>query len=193
MSVPAQLVLASGSPRRKSLLRQLDVRFRVLPLDIDESRQAGESPATYVVRLARAKAAAGWDLAGDRLPVLGADTAVVIGQRILGKPADPAEARAMLSTLSGRAHQVYSAIALATGADTISDRLNVTRVEFSTLPEVWIDAYCATDEPMDKAGAYAIQGGAAAHIRRIEGSFSGVMGLPLFETAELLRTAGLLA
>ncbi|NIM70157.1 MAG: septum formation inhibitor Maf [Xanthomonadales bacterium] len=193
MSVPAQLVLASGSPRRKSLLRQLDVRFRVLPLDIDESRQAGESPATYVVRLARAKAAAGWDLAGDRLPVLGADTAVVIGQRILGKPADPAEARAMLSTLSGRAHQVYSAIALATGADTISDRLNVTRVEFSILPEVWIDAYCATDEPMDKAGAYAIQGGAAAHIRRIEGSFSGVMGLPLFETAELLRTAGLLA
>ena len=193
MSVPAQLVLASGSPRRKSLLRQLDVRFRVLPLDIDESRQAGESPATYVVRLARAKAAAGWDLAGDRLPVLGADTAVVIGQRILGKPVDPAEARAMLSTLSGRAHQVYSAIALATGADTISDRLNVTRVEFSTLPEVWIDAYCATDEPMDKAGAYAIQGGAAAHIRRIEGSFSGVMGLPLFETAELLRTAGLLA
>ena len=120
------------------------------------------------------------------MPVLGADTAVVLAGEILGKPASRAEAVAMLGRLSGRTHEVFSAVALAQSADTVHEDLNVTRVTFAPLEPGWIDSYCDTGDPMDKAGAYGVQGRAAEKIVRIEGSFYGVMGLPLYETAQLL-------
>lgn len=187
------IVLASGSPRRRELLAQLAVDFEVLVTDVDESLIGGESPRDYVLRLARAKALAGFALAGGRLPALGSDTIVLLDGEILGKPESRAEAVKMLKRLSGRTHQVYSAVALAIDADTVLDALNITAVTFAEMPAAWIGRYCQTDEPMDKAGAYAVQGGTGQYISRIDGSYSGVMGLPLFETAGLLRRAGLLA
>ena len=184
---PAELILASASPRRRALLRQLGVRFEVLPADVDESTQAGESPAAYVTRLARAKALAVWRQEGGRLPVLGADTAVVLDGEILGKPADRNEAEAMLRRLSERTHEVFSAVALVHGNERLDDRLNVSRVTFAELAPQWIAAYCDTGDPMDKAGAYGVQGRAGERIARIEGSFYGVMGLPLYETSRLLE------
>lgn len=192
MSRPVSIVLASASPRRRELLRQLGVTFSAVPADVDETVVAGEAPAEYVRRLARAKALAGFDRARKRLPSLGADTAVVLDGNILGKPASRAEARTMLQALSGRTHRVYSAVALATACGPVTDRLNVTAVTFAGLPPSWIERYCAGDEPMDKAGAYAVQGAASRFIEHIEGSYSGVMGLPLFETAGLLESAGFL-
>ena len=187
------ILLASGSPRRRELLKQLAVTFKVAAADIDESIIDGETPEDYVVRLAREKALAGFEQNGGLMPALGSDTIVLLDGQILGKPETRAGAESMLQSLSGRTHQVYSAVALALEADNVLDTLNITAVTFGKMPVQWIKQYCQGDEPMDKAGAYAVQGGTGQYIRRIEGSYSGVMGLPLFETAELLRRAGLLA
>jgi septum formation protein len=192
MKTLPSILLASGSPRRRELLLQLAVKFTVQATDIDESIIIGETPDEYVIRLSREKALAGFRQSGGGKPSLGSDTIVLLDGEILGKPESRAEAESMLQRLSGRTHEVYSAVALAVGQDRVSDTLNVTAVTFGDMPVDWISQYCRGDEPMDKAGAYAVQGGTAQYIRRIEGSYSGVMGLPLFETAELLREAGLL-
>ncbi|MDX1624963.1 MAG: Maf family protein [Wenzhouxiangellaceae bacterium] len=184
-----RLILASASPRRRELLATLVEDFDVVPADIDESVRGGEAPADYVPRMAREKAAAVRDRF-DGCSVIGSDTAVVVDGRSLGKPGDDSEARAMLSMLSGRCHEVLSSVCLCTADGRRLERLSCTVVEFAPLPEDWIAAYVATGDPMDKAGAYAIQGAPAAWIRRIDGSWSGVVGLPLFETASLLREAG---
>ncbi len=189
----AQFILASGSSRRRELLDQMGLDYEVVGTDIAEDIRAGETPAEYVCRIAASKAryvaaSGSWDC-----PVLAADTAVVLEGRILGKPGNPACASAMLGSLSGRTHDVYTAVALVTGGAAESRRLSVSQVTFAALDPAWITAYCATSEPLDKAGAYAIQGYAAEYIHRLEGSYSGVMGLPLFETMELLREAGIQA
>mgnify|MGYP001813263889 CR=1 FL=1 len=187
------LVLASASPRRRELLRQIGLRFRVAPADVDEAVIPGEAPGDYVLRLAREKALAVLRRDGGDLPVMGADTAVVLGDEILGKPVDRGEAVQMLGRLSGATHEVYSAVAVVltdgSGRERVFDRLNITRVTFAALDRDWIEAYIDTGDPMDKAGAYGVQGRAAERISRIEGSFSGVMGLPLYETADLLDTS----
>jgi septum formation protein len=188
------ICLASASPRRRALLEQIGIAHRVAPSDIDESALEGESAESYVQRLAGAKASA---VARDparsgALPVLGADTTVIVDGVVLGKPRDAADAARMLAALSGRAHRVLSAIALVRpGSPSMLRRLSVSQVLFRELTRAEIDAYWASGEPRDKAGAYAIQGLGARFVRRIEGSFSGVMGLPLFETAELLTEAGI--
>lgn len=189
---PVALILASSSPRRCELLRQVGVRFRVVIAAIDENPLAGEAPGDYVLRVARGKALEVQARAHDRLPVLGADTAVILDGAILGKPADRDEAAAMLQRLSGRTHEVYSAAVVAPPDAAPLECLNITRVTFAELDPEWIREYCATGDPLDKAGAYGVQGRAAEKITRIEGSFSGVMGLPLYETCELLRRAEVL-
>lgn len=185
-----QLILASASPRRHELLNQLGVHFRVEVSDTDESGIPGESPADYVCRVARAKAEAISNRNTSRLPVLAADTAVIIAGRILGKPRTALEAGDMLRSLSGRVHEVYSAVVLIDAQRSISTRLNISEVRFAELDNDWIAAYVATGEPMDKAGAYGVQGCAAHRISEIRGSYSGVMGLPLYETMEMLHAAG---
>jgi len=192
MSSLHSILLASGSPRRRELLKQLAVEFEVATTDIDESILADETPRDYVLRLSREKALAGFALCGGAMPALGSDTIVLLEGVILGKPASRAEAEKMLQSLSGKVHHVYSAVALALTSDKVLDTLNITAVTFGEMPLDWIRQYCQSDEPMDKAGAYAVQGGTGQYIRHIEGSYSGVMGLPLFETAELLRRVGLL-
>ncbi len=193
------LYLASQSPRRRQLLDQLGIAHELLLPDPHEDAEAleavrrGEAPRAYVQRVTRAKL----DAACARLarsgrppgPVLCADTTVALGRRILGKPADAAEAAAMLAALSGREHRVLTAIALADGG-RVTQALSISRVRFDALDAARIDRYVATGEPMGKAGAYAIQSGAAAWVAHIAGSYSGIMGLPLFETATLLREAG---
>jgi septum formation protein len=186
------IILASASPRRHELLQQLDIRFTVAAANIDESQIAGELPRDYVTRMAREKALTGFEQALGLMPAIGSDTIVLLDGKILGKPESRGEAESMLQALSGQTHHVYSAVALALEPDRVLDTLNITAVTFGTMPEEWISRYCAGDEPMDKAGAYAVQGGAGQYIRHIDGSYSGVMGLPLFETAELLRNGGLL-
>ena len=188
------IYLASASPRRAELLRQIGVEFAPLPVDIDESRHAAEAPDRYVCRIAREKAAAAAARLAERSDdwlIVAADTAIAIDDDIIGKPADRPQCRAILARLSGRQHLVLSAVALATPAGT-ELRLTRNRVVFRELRAAEIDNYCAGDEPLDKAGAYAIQGRAAVFIAHLEGSYSAVMGLPLFETAELLRAAGAL-
>jgi len=181
------IYLASASPRRSALLQQIDVAHEVRPVDVDETPRPGERPAQYALRLAETKAQTLWQrlASADRRPVLAADTTVALGLEILGKPADRADAVRMLGRLSGRDHQVHSAVALlhAGGADA---RVSTSTVSFRPLSEAEIDWYWRTGEPVDKAGAYAVQGHAAIFIRHIEGSYSGVMGLPLYETWELL-------
>ena len=184
------LILASASPRRHQLLAQIGVPFEVIVADVDESVRPDETPGAYVRRLAREKALEVLHREGGRLPVMGADTSVILGRKILGKPRDRAQAVAMLQSLSGRTHEVYSAVALAQDEHRVEDRLNVTRVTFAPLEPEWIEAYCDTGDPMDKAGAYGVQGHAAERIERIEGSFFGVMGLPLYETSLLLNSFG---
>jgi septum formation protein len=169
------LVLASQSPRRAELLRQAGISFEVRVANIDENRMPGESPADYVRRLALAKARA---VARDGETVLGADTVVVAGGAVLGKPADAAEARRMLELLSGRAHQVLTGIAIVRDGQTIADCAS-TSVWFSPLRPEEIDAYVASGEPMDKAGGYAIQGLACRFVERIEGCYFNVVGLPV--------------
>jgi septum formation protein len=185
-----ELILASASPRRHELLRQIGISYRVEVSDADESMLPEEKPGDYVQRVACLKAEAVARRNNYRLPVLAADTSVVIGGEILGKPVDRAEAASMLRRLSGRVHEVYSAVVLIFPGNAPASALNITRVQFAELEEEWIEAYCATGEPMDKAGAYGVQGCAAHRIREIHGSYSGVMGLPLFETVELLNSAG---
>lgn len=195
------IYLASKSPRRRDLLKQLGVPFEELRLreapgrarDVIEETRDGEPPAHYVERIARTKASVGWKRMEQRslvpYPVLGADTEVALESEIFGKPRDAAHAAEMLRRLSGRQHDVLSGVALKRG-DEILFALSVTRVTFRPLSDAEIERYVATGEPMDKAGAYAIQGRAGAFATRLDGSYSGVMGLPLFETADLLAKAG---
>ncbi|WP_345854398.1 Maf family protein [Shewanella algae] len=205
------LILASASPRRRELLAQLalgnpNFGFEILPADIDESHQAGETPEQFVSRLAEEKAAAGLALwcgnpehqegsdtlvLGSDTLVLGSDTIVVLGDRILGKPVDKADACAMLKSLSGRSHQVMTAVALTDGKHTEAAMV-VTQVYFCDLSDADIQAYVASGEPMDKAGAYGIQGLGGSFVAKIEGSYSAVVGLPMAETRSLLHKAGCL-
>lgn len=182
------LVLASASPRRRELLAQIGVRYGVCVAAVDEAALPGEAPAAYVERLARAKAVAVVPQAGG-LPVLGADTTVVIDECILGKPADARDAANMLRRLAGRAHRVLTAVAVCHG-DRLLSRVSVTQVWFAALDDARIDRYLATGESFDKAGGYAIQGFGAALVTRIDGSYSGVVGLPLVETCALLDAFG---
>jgi len=183
-----RIQLASASLRRSLLLRQIGVAHDIRPVDLDESRHPGESPGDYVLRLARAKAEA-VAAAGNRLPVLAADTTVAMGAEIFGKPLDAADGIRMLAALSGRCHEVLTAVAVCRDGQ-VATTLSETRVTFRVLSVADCRDYWATGEPAGKAGAYAVQGLGAVFIARLEGSYSGVMGLPLFETAELLDAAG---
>ena len=197
-----KIYLASKSPRRRELLRQVGIDFDILSLrsdpsrgiDVSEDMLASESAHDYVERVARAKGAFAWNVLHMRRmplrPVLSADTTVTIDGAILGKPANPAEATAMLQQLSGRTHQVLTSIAVAS-PDFSGQITQVSDVRFGVLSPAAIAAYCATAEPYDKAGGYGIQGPAAQFIEHISGSHSGIMGLPIYETVQLLRQAGL--
>lgn len=183
--------LASQSPRRAELLRQLGVDFEIMRVEVDETPRAGETVENYVTRLARAKAEAALLKLGGKAarPVLAADTAVAADGRILGKPRNKNAALVMLAQLSGRTHRVLSAVALWS-AGTLQATLSVSQVRLRIIHPAEAAAYWDSGEPADKAGAYAIQGRGAMFVERLEGSYSGVMGLPLFETAQLLRAAG---
>jgi len=183
------LCLASVSPRRRELLSQIGVPYVVAGANIDEAPVAGESPRSYVARLARQKALA-VRLGGQSLPVLAADTTVVLDGELFGKPADRADAIRMLQRLSGQAHEVLTAVALADDRG-VAERLSLSSVRLRRLTEEECAAYWETGEPRDKAGGYAIQGLGAVFVEALQGSYSGVMGLPLFETAELLSRAGI--
>ena len=185
-----RIVLASASPRRRELLQQIGVAFRVAVADIVEQPLQEELPGDFVLRMAREKALVVMRREAGHLPVLGADTAVVLEDRILGKPASRNEAAEMLKSLSGNTHEVFSAVAVAVSESEIFEALNISRVTFSELETEWIQSYIESGDPMDKAGAYGVQGKAGEKISRIEGSFYGVMGLPLYETAQLLKRAG---
>ena len=201
MLPPNRLYLASRSPRRRELLHQIGVAFETLlfragaraDAEVDETPLAGEDPLAYVERVARAKATYGRQLLGPRhlpaLPVLSADTTLELDGAIIGKPENAADAMRILAGLAGRRHRVLTAVALATtgGIDSIVSR---SEVSFRELSEAEIRRYVATGEPLDKAGAYGIQGRAAMFVERLAGSYSGVMGLPLCETARLLTQAG---
>ena len=199
MTRPTFVWLASQSPRRAQLLQQIGVAFQLLPPDADEDAEAleaecaGELPAAYVQRVTRAKLQAAVQRLARRgaraAPILCADTTVALGRRILGKPADAQHAHEMLRSLSGRTHRVLSAVAVHDGRRT-SAALNVSHVRLAPLPAAAMAAYVAGGEPFGKAGGYAIQGAIAAWVEHIAGSHSGIMGLPLFETAALLRRAG---
>ncbi|MDO9188893.1 MAG: Maf family protein [Sulfurimicrobium sp.] len=202
MAYPYQTIyLASASPRRRELLKQIGVRFEVLLLrtqparaEVDETPILGEAPRDYVVRLARAKAEAGSMACRSRhlpaYPVLAADTTVTLDGAIIGKPANRAEAEATLARLAGRRHEVLSAVAIAFDG-RLEVKLSASCVEFAPLDASAIKRYVASGESHDKAGAYAIQGRAAAFVTRLEGSYSGVMGLPLSETSQLLQKFGI--
>jgi septum formation protein len=183
------IYLASASPRRSALLAQIGVAHQVAPVAVDESVASAETPESYVTRLAALKAETLWRrlTEPERLPVLGSDTTVVVDDNILGKPGSEPECVRMLQLLSGRTHQVLTAVALrsAAGSDV---RLSVSEVTFRELSLQEMRGYWRTGEPADKAGGYAVQGRAAIFISRIAGSYSGIMGLPLFETAQLLAT-----
>jgi septum formation protein len=191
--------LASQSPRRRQLLEQIGVRYELLLANADEDAEsieaevAGELPAAYVERVTRAKLHAARVRLRRRAlpaaPILCSDTTVALGRRILGKPRDAADAAATLRRLSGRTHRVITAIAVGAGRDEWL-AVSTSRVTFASIAPRDIERYVASGEPFGKAGAYAIQSGAAAWTRRIEGSYSGIMGLPLYETAQLLRQAG---
>ena len=187
------LYLASASPRRAELLSQIGVQFKTLSMDIDETARAGESAEDLALRLSREKAlkavAMLADLSSDEW-VLAGDTLISLDDQILAKPASPAECAAMLRQLSGREHEVVSAIALSNEQGEIMQACSHNVIRFRALDEAEIERYCASAEPMDKAGSYAIQGRAAIFIEHLSGSYSSVMGLPLFETAQLLKQAG---
>lgn len=196
------IYLASRSPRRRELLRQIGVSFEIVPLreaprhpaDVDETPRTGETADAYVLRVAREKAQAAVAITSVRRlalrPVLAADTTVVLDDAILGKPANAAAAATMLESLAGRRHRVLTAVAVTSGNE-IETRVSESQVWFRALTPEEIRRYVATGESTDKAGGYAVQGRAAAFITRIEGSYSGIMGLPLAETAELLRSHGI--
>jgi septum formation protein len=184
------IVLASASPRRRELLAQLGVPHEVLAVDVDETPLHGEAPAALAQRLARAKALAGRERAGGTRAVLGSDTVVAVADRIFGKPADRDDALAMLAALSGREHRVLTAVALALPGDAspVIEALSETAVRMRAIAPAEAAHYWDTGEPAGKAGAYAIQGLGAVFIEHIRGSYSGVMGLPLYETARLLQS-----
>jgi septum formation protein len=182
--------LASASPRRSELLRQIGVRFIVRAAAIAEEQLRGETPESYVARLAAAKAEAVWAAVADSCPVLGADTAVVLDGEVLGKPETEAEAATMLERLSARTHRVLTAVAVR-HAGGLETRLSQSEVRFRATTQPERLAYCRTGEPFDKAGGYGIQGHAAVFVEEIKGSYSGVVGLPLFETAALLSRCGI--
>jgi len=187
---PFFLYLASASPRRSELLRQLGLKYEILPVDVDETPQNGEAGADYVARLAQLKARKAWaTLKHGGAPVLGADTAVVLDDEIFGKPSSQDDAIRMLTALSGRVHEVYTAV---TVLDELKEagQLSRTQVRFQPISKAQMIDYWQTGEPVDKAGAYAIQGLGAVLVEEIHGSYSGVMGLPLFETAHLLTNFG---
>jgi len=184
--------LASASPRRRELLAGIGCRFQCLQVDVDESPVRGERPADFVLRLARQKAMAGWRLVESerQLPVLGADTAVLVDDSVLGKPDSQEEALEMLRLLSGRRHRVLTGVAMTNGTgcrETISE----TIVRFRDLSDSEMLRYWQSGEPRDKAGAYAIQGRGAIFVQHIAGSYSGVVGLPIFETVQLLASFGI--
>ena len=185
------IYLASASPRRSQLLTQIGVAHRICPVDIDESRSGQESPAEYVIRLAATKAQTLWARlpVTDRLPVLGSDTTVALGHEIFGKPSDRDDGIAMLQRLAGNTHQVLTAVALVS-VSGCALRLSTSDVTFGPISAEECALYWATGEPQDKAGGYAVQGAAAAFITRINGSYSGIMGLPLAETVQLLQPLG---
>lgn len=183
------IYLASASPRRRELLEQVGLRFEVRPADIPEKRRAGEPIEAFVTRMALSKARAISAQVETGTPVLGADTVVVIAGEMLGKPGDRAEGLAMLAKLSGNMHEVFTAVALVT-KESSSVELDVSKVWFGELDASQREAYWSTGEPADKAGAYAVQGIGAVFIERLEGSFSGVMGLPLHRTMRLLASHG---
>jgi septum formation protein len=202
----ADIYLASRSPRRRELLHQIGVRFETLllrveprrPPDVDETQHESESPENYVERVAREKAIVGRRVLLARTqmfrPVLAADTVVVVDGEVLGKPTSRDQAVHFLKRLSGRTHLVRTVVALAATASASAEPLMATsgsKVTMRAISDEEIEAYCASNEPMDKAGAYAIQGRAAVFVERLEGSFSGVVGLPLAETASLLVRAGI--
>ena len=197
-----KVYLASRSPRRRELLAQIGIGFELLLLrddpsrgkDVDETPLPGENPHDYVLRVCHAKAEVGLLRVQQRrlpiFPVLAADTTVVLNDRIMGKPANRDEAIEMLLALSGKRHEVLTAVAVA-HAGRVEQKLSASIVQFGQLTDHAARRYAMTGEPLDKAGAYAIQGHAAAFIEKIEGSYSGVMGLPLYETAELLAGFGI--
>ncbi|MDD1635118.1 MAG: Maf family nucleotide pyrophosphatase [Methylococcaceae bacterium] len=187
--MPVQIILASASPRRKELLDQIKVTYKVHPVDLDETPLPDETPLDYVQRLAAEKSAACVAQLKTEIPVLAADTAVVLGRVIMGKPKDQADALAMLTQLSGKTHQVYSAISLRGREHSLA--VSITEVTFRSLTDREMLDYWYSGEPVDKAGSYAIQGMGGVFVESIKGSFSGVMGLPLFETAGLLSKQGI--
>ena len=191
MADRASLYLASRSPRRRELLRQIGVSFELLDIEVDEGQRPDEPPADYVRRVAEEKAVAGFKqiAAADRRPVLAADTSVVVSGQILGKPENRDHGIWMLGQLSDTTHEVFSAVTLCQSVPLT--RISVSRVTFRKLSEAEMLDYWYTGEPLDKAGSYAIQGLGAQYITRLEGSYSAVMGLPLFETAQLLQQAGI--
>jgi septum formation protein len=184
----AQIILASASPRRQELLDQINVTYNVYPVDIDETPKINEAPLAYVQRIAAEKSAACKARLNPEIPILAADTTVVLGSLIMGKPKDQADALAMLMQLSGKTHQVYSAVSVR-GREH-GQAVSMTEVTFKCLSEPEILAYWQSGEPLGKAGSYAIQGLGALFVQAIKGSFSGVVGLPLFETAQLLSNQG---
>ena len=193
---PQKIILASQSPRRVAILKQMGIDCVVMPADIDESQLANEAPTDYVLRLAKQKALA---IQGKleaqlndqyaEMPILAADTTVALGETLFGKPENDADATQMLKKLSGTPHQVHTAVAVLFNQQ-IELALNTTLVEMMPLSDAMIEAYIATNEHADKAGSYAIQGLAGNWIKRIDGSYSGVMGLPVHETAMLLKKLG---
>ncbi|MFK8017340.1 MAG: nucleoside triphosphate pyrophosphatase [Gammaproteobacteria bacterium] len=186
---PSPLVLASASPRRADLLRQIGVAFDVVPAAIDERQRDRESPQPYVERMAREKAAKVAACHGDAV-VLAADTSVVVDDEVLGKPEDAQAAARMLGALSGREHDVITAVAISAGS-VLREVVTCTRVAMREIAQHEMHRYWQSGEPSDKAGGYAIQGLGAVFVRAIHGSYSGVVGLPLCETAELLQQSGI--
>ena len=181
-----KITLASTSPRRKQLLEQIGIDLELVNIEIDETWDGHEPAKVHVKRMALEKARAAKSKSQNNLPILAADTCVVIDNKILGKAESRDDASNMLEQLSGRTHHVYTAVALITNTEQVS--LNINHVSFRSLTEADIREYCETQEPLGKAGAYAIQGKAATFIERLEGSYSGVMGLPLYEVAEMLKS-----
>jgi len=184
------IILASASPRRVELLQQISVEFEQMVVDIDETHKPGETAEQFVCRLAREKAQAVFDKSSKELPVLGSDTIVVVDGHILGKPTDYQDVVQMLKMLSGRKHQVMTAVTLLTNQQQ-KTKVNISDVTFMTLSPEMIDAYWQTGESVGKAGAYAIQGAAAQFISEIRGSYSSIMGLPLYEVRCLLEESGI--
>jgi len=191
MSSSAQIILASASPRRRELLEQIGVIAIVQPVDIDETQQGHEPAIKYVQRLAMEKAQTGFETIDnkDMLPVLGSDTIIEVDTMVLGKPENRQQAKEMLELLSDRKHTVHSSVAIVTHEEKLIETSS-TQVYFKALAEEEIDSYLETGEADDKAGSYAIQGRAAQFIKNINGSYTGVMGLPLYETVQLLKRCG---